>query len=364
MSRVPARGTDKAGLVGSVLPITVAAGEARLRRVSRIDHHERNPRPLRLVGEKVLQLAEGPAARPGALSLGEPYPRPNVPQILDGNPALRAFGKTDNLFTDDVVFVPLESRLFPTEPQLCATDTARPLASFALSRRFPIESPATVVGAQPNRLNGGTCENLAITRHGDVGNPEVDADEFGDNDGRWIGNIGCHVEVEPAVAINEVRFTLEVRQQTLLILPNNERDASAPANKSHAYRGADQSHVPGVERHRTGRSEDRTGSAIAAERFDRFRNCLICEPRGEPEVGPDASICESCERRPAILSRRESLDCCIVRSGVDSPHRIEKHGPLFSGRIQGALNGEFHTPNIPALLAALDAAEPRKDQTT
>jgi len=82
---------------------TMTAQMAGLRRVGRVNQHERHTSRLRFVCHKLPQLVERPTVVAVALRLADLRALANTRQIFEGNLPLRGLGRCDNLRTDRVV---------------------------------------------------------------------------------------------------------------------------------------------------------------------------------------------------------------------------------------------------------------------
>lgn len=105
------RRTTKNGLAWTISLVGMPARGAATRGVARIDQHDGNARPLRLVGNKGAQLKERPAMQDRALLPASPHPRANALQVLQGKRTLCAFGNRYQPFADRVVYIPRKAGL-------------------------------------------------------------------------------------------------------------------------------------------------------------------------------------------------------------------------------------------------------------
>lgn len=101
----PALPADEEGLVDPVLLLDVMALGAFLAGVRRIDVHQRDACPARLVLNELPELVEGPGVERDPLGLAEPYPLPDSAQVFQGDAGRGAFSLGHDLFRDDVVDV-------------------------------------------------------------------------------------------------------------------------------------------------------------------------------------------------------------------------------------------------------------------
>ena len=143
------------------------AGRAHLRGVRRVDVHQRDPGPCRLVGDVLAELGERPGVQRDPLGLAEPYPPADAAQVLQGDAASGAFSLGHDALGDDVVGVGGEPG-FLTRP-LAQEPFRGPGAlrlEFAAQVPGPMPMPVQVLPGVPGPVVGG----------GDVRDPQVDAE--------------------------------------------------------------------------------------------------------------------------------------------------------------------------------------------
>src|SRR4029077_55150 len=102
---VPASGAAKHRLALAVALIDVSAFHASARGVSSIDEDNRHPRALGFVGDKALQLVEGPTVQTAALLFTSPYPTAYPFQMFHRDTAPGALSNANDLFRNLVINV-------------------------------------------------------------------------------------------------------------------------------------------------------------------------------------------------------------------------------------------------------------------
>lgn len=347
VGRVSAGGTDKASLIEPGGFVAVAARMARLRRVRGVDHHERDTRSPRLVGAERLPLREGPSARLGALRLRKPYPRPNAVQVLNGNPALRAFGKPYDLLGDAVIHVAPEPTFMLSEPLEGATDILRAATLPPLACGLAVEPAAAVILSLSDPFDYGSGENLTVRRGGELRDAEVHAQVVGGRDWGSFRHVAGDVQVEPALALNQNGENGPRCQHSALPFSAPERDTEPSAINAKPH------DVAWTELYRVCPAKD--GECRALERGDDGSirdqahgdslDCRVCD-NGTSALVPQHAVSGSMQRRARGGSRLPHDSDRSIGRGRKRAHTQAQHFGLFGRWMQGELNRQFHTSNI------------------
>jgi len=347
MGRVSARSTGKGGLIGSVLSVAVAAGMARLRRVRCIDHHERNPGPLRLVGEMALQLAEGPAAHPGALSFGKPYPRSDVRQILDGNTALRVLGKANNLLADAVIFMGAKPRLFPAESLLRSAYSTRALAALLLARCFTVQPLPAQMTMSANNIHPIANERLAVAGGGEIHDAHIDTNEARDGNGRGFWHFDAGVEVERAFSVDQINAVAYQVPSLALIIPDVEwHQGSAGARQDAGECVAFERERTLVVAGRACRPEHWSNTSISGKDSSGLTNGPYRELSGKTVLRSESCVAKSMDSKGTRHAEGCPNGGRIGRGSIERSHHVEQQQTLFGAGVQRDLQGQFHAGNI------------------
>ena len=192
-------------------------GKAALRGVAWINHPHLHARPFRFVDDELSKLRESPIAVPRpVLAASNPGPRANVRQVFQRNPSVRAFGVENESLADLVVDVLLKASL-----------PARQLPEMASGRfraaLLQITAQALLLAAVV--FNRRARLRSAVAGRGDVSHAQINAQ------GRihvtlvGIRNFACRQQVERAVAVDQIAFTLAVAQEFVLALTRLIGDA-------------------------------------------------------------------------------------------------------------------------------------------
>jgi hypothetical protein len=147
---VPARSTEEQTLrlsIGSIHIPTLRTGPGS---VARVHQDQRNPCPLRLVGNLLSQIEETPGMLLPPLAFSNRYPVPDALQILRGNPAAGVFRPLHQFLRNPMIFLPgkppfllaaLLQQTFGRLPTLALQAAAQ--LEMALSQ--PVDLPARVL---------------------------------------------------------------------------------------------------------------------------------------------------------------------------------------------------------------------------
>src|SRR5262249_9710124 len=170
-----------------------------------------------LVLQEGTQLGERPIAQAPPLTVAKPWltALANPGQFLDCDTALALECLGDDLFGEDVVGVPLETRL--SSGQLAQAPPCRATVT-ALVRL------AGATGSPPDLFDLPAGVTGAVTVHGDVDDAEVYTEKVLDCQGRRLGQVHRGQEVKLALPMHEVALPLEAVEPLPLIFPVDQPD--------------------------------------------------------------------------------------------------------------------------------------------
>ena len=246
----------KLGLASAVGASAVAALGTGLRGVGRVHLDHGDTCDLRLVRQERVEVVEAPTARPIAcVPAPGRNPSADARQILNGDPAAGASGGLDDLLGDPVVLVAAKACLFLGDtPQLLLGAPGPPALE-----------PATLeVVLAADVLDGLAGVAAPVAVGGDVGDPEIHAEEVGDGDLGPVGDLDRD-EHEPLARLgpDEVALPLGIADPLGLIAAPQERHDD-----------------PAGERHQADPIR-----ALKAQGAD-----VVGEGRVRPEDGPDRGV--------------------------------------------------------------------------
>jgi prepilin-type processing-associated H-X9-DG protein len=319
---------------GTVLPIDTAAFRARLRRVSRIDRHQRNAGKCSLVGQLRPELSKRPTVVRAALGLSNRCPRPDVRQIFDGNPAPGVFGPPYDFLADPMVEVGGEPRLFgPAMPQ----QSLGRLGPFLLEAAAQPRMPPPEVGIV------GAAMDVAVTVSGDIPAAQVHAKILGRIARGHFAYVDGHVEEEHAAAIDQIGLSTHSVELFVLVC------ASDPRHDQPAVQRPDRDAIRALPRQDTLVVDD--GAVGPESRLDGLVALVDLADLGD---GADRHLRRQAEVAPGIIIN-QPLQLDLVRALVSERHdgdcvtrRIEPHHgrqqrrSLFGGRQESDLHSQVH----------------------
>lgn len=196
-----------------------------LRRIFRIDRHDQNARHRPFILNECPQLVETPSTHLRALILPEPCPLADTSQVFNTDSASGVCSLLNELFTDDVVYVPAKTGFLARQiPDLAADGFWAMAFRFSLRRRL-LQGLALLVAFLARSLNAGATESGSIRVGSDIFNPQIHADEIGSRRGRFVGQVHTHEQKPFAVlAANQIALTAFPVESFRLVFTHDERN--------------------------------------------------------------------------------------------------------------------------------------------
>ena len=222
MALVSARATPKLVLGLAVAFLAMSAFSASTAGITRIDGDQKHASQSSLVFQKQPQLRERPRMQNCSLLSPGLDPFADTLEVLNGNAAPGAFGFSNDLLGNIVVDPRSETVLLPRErfqPALCRS------GPYLLKLR---PQPAMTI---TNALDSRTAMQPAIGVAGDVRHAHVNAEKVGRLDRGGIGQVNRAVQVELALAIDQISLPFDAVKALLLVLAVDHRDDYAAAGK-------------------------------------------------------------------------------------------------------------------------------------
>ena len=180
MRFVTARATPKVCLGLAVLFCYVPALGAFPAGVTWVNSNQRNAGHHGFVCQEQSQLRECPGMQNGTLLAPGLNPFADAVQFLDGNTAIGAFSFRNDLLADIVINPRSKASLFSGEQlQSSLGCTGLLLLQFRPQAAVPVADRFDLRPGMP----------FAIGVAGDVANSEIDAQEFGRLNPRWVGQV-------------------------------------------------------------------------------------------------------------------------------------------------------------------------------
>lgn len=200
--------------------LDVAADAALSRRVARIDVADGNASTRGLVRNLRLKVPESPRVQDASLRPGSPYPRADAVEILEGDSTRGAFGRSDDLLTDTMIHVCREAALL---------DSPRTKQSLRTLGTLSLKFCPQFHGTTTERVQTCTAEVAAITRRGNVDNPNVYSEPTEHLPLLGIRDVNGDEEVELGASKYKVSLSaLETKQRSLVVATNERNHLTTP----------------------------------------------------------------------------------------------------------------------------------------
>lgn len=200
---------------GSILLVDMPAPWASSRCVARVNKYKLDPSHPGLVGDELSQLRERPRGKLASLRLSSPNTFTDASQFLHGNTATGAFGLRNQSLGDGVVNVASKAAFLPLtlleEPSGClGVLLLEPGPEFSVTL-------TDTVDLTPR-------EGLTIRVIGDIHDPKVNPEEVFRVSGGRLVHLTDSVQIEAAVVVDEVSFSLAGFEELSLSFSGQEGD--------------------------------------------------------------------------------------------------------------------------------------------
>src|SRR5208282_1211244 len=225
VGRKTAPGADELRLRAAVRLVDVAALGARSARVARVHCDKGDARKRGLVAEERTQLEERPRMQRRSLSLSNRYPIADAIEVFNGDAAAGVFGLANDRLADDVIRVCVKVALPPSELSEM---------TFGALGTSGLKSGAELGDAGASGQSGLAGVGCAVRVHGEVANAEVDAKPSIRIDGRTVGYLDGHEQVELALAVHEVGLTANSLKASSMVRADSARHDDAPVEREKA----------------------------------------------------------------------------------------------------------------------------------
>lgn len=318
-----APGADELGLRSPTRLVDASAfwTWARSARVARVHRHEGHAGEQGLVGEERAQLCERPGMQSAPLSLSNRYPVADPRQFFDGDAASGVSGLADDVLADAMILVGVEALLPPSELSKVPPRASCPSA---------LKAGAELADARAHRQGLLAGVLLPVGVDSEVADAEVHAEPALRIDGAAVGDVHRHVEVELALAVNEVGLAPYALESPTVVGADGARNDNAPVEreKTHAVEAI----LEGVEALVVGDgtvlAEARELALVALVDLADLRDGADGVLRREAEAVADLVVEEPLELDLVGRLEREGL-LGQPRAGlVDALHRSEQASAL------------------------------------
>jgi hypothetical protein len=311
---VPTPCTGETVLALPVCLVAVPASEARPRRVAGIYGDKQNARQSCLVGQVRAELGERPVGEPGPLGVANLWlaPGTNALEIFKSDSQSECTCLRNDFLRQDVIDMFLVVGLPPGE---FLKPTLGGFGALALKGTAGGQVTFSVL------FDFGPGMPLAGGIGGDIGNAEIDTEEITDDRDRRFGHVGCAVEEEFTVAVNEIGLTLEGVKPAGEIFTDNVRYQNAAVHRQETYV------VDTLEAERAlvvsngpERNEHWALSLVASETLHGFANSPDGGLRRDTKRVPQLAVAAPVDRRLGENARVEPNPRCLRRGRVERPH--------------------------------------------
>src|SRR5690606_5194490 len=168
------------------------------------------------------QLVKRPTMQVVALRATEPYPSTDTRQIFEGNAASGAFRFFDNLLADLVVHITRKACFLARQTTQDASSRASGLG---------LQSPTLAAATLADTKHIRTSERCAIARGGNLDDAHIDAKPLVRVKAVIFDDIAGLVQVPFAIAIDQIRFTLQRLKHLALTFATHKGDALATLHR-------------------------------------------------------------------------------------------------------------------------------------
>ena len=330
---------DEFGLVLSVGLFAMSAFATSAAGVAGVHLPDGDSIEQRLVLDELAEPCKRPTRHLGSLLTLEPSPFADVRQVFERDSATGAFGVSDELLADTVVYAVSKS-LF--------------------SMRESLESPANGTGTKTSLLPCGGCflESLTpreisladfldfsptitlfVAGRGNPRHTEIDADEVFRLDRSLLGEFSGSENVEFLVPIDNINLSFASVEALFLVFTEDNRDMLSPVHGQDTDGGyAPKREQPLVVGHGSVRFENRALGLVPCEAFDRLANCANGHLGRQPELFANLVVATLMDADLADNFIFEADFRRIGRGGVELAESTKKPFDLFGGRKHLDLN--------------------------
>lgn len=326
--------TSKTGLGFAIGFVAMSARRALARGIAGINRLDHHAFPLRFVFDKRLKLKERPTAV--FSSVGFPYRRPfaDLLEILKRNAAPGVFGFLDELFGNNVVLIPPESRFVAPDTLQVATRRARP----AGLQVFPQGMVTT-----PGIFNRFTRERFAVRITGDLHDAKVNADKPFRVNRRSGGHFDHQQQIKHPVHQHQIRLSMPTAHLKALVLAHLHRDGQPTLQGQDTGRfQALEAQNPLVVNHGPGRLEKAWFRLVALVGVNHFGNRPNGQLGRQPKLVPNKVIHPLLQNKLGRALFPEGDFGDEVTRRVKNPHRLPQGSVLGVVREQLDLQYGFH----------------------
>jgi hypothetical protein len=317
-----------------VRPFSVAALIALLAGVLRINKDPEHTASFRLVSDESPELVKAPRVHAVTLIFLSPYPVANAIEVFECNPASGAFSQRYHRFGNYMIRVSREPLLF------LAALLQEPFSAFSA---LLLQLASQRMIAMSHLVDVGAGMPVTIRIKSNISDPEIHSKQIGWQLRFSFLDLNADVQIEAAVAIDQIALAARQRKKLTLFVTADERERKSPSHRPDRDGGFVQ-----VPREQTQIVDGR------ACRVERSR--ALADRIGVRNLGASANGClsgKAKEQSDAFVACGLQLESRIntkLSGPLRKPiarrtkrfHRIEKAFGLLGRRLQLNLGDQFH----------------------
>jgi hypothetical protein len=329
--------TDKEGLGAPVADAHALTLRTPAGGVARINEPDWDPKLLRFITDKALQLAEAPGMQTCPLLLLSPYPGTNPLEIFQGDPAPVRYRNGNDSLGNLMIDVTPEPLFFP------AAFAQKPSGGAGAFGREPGAKPAV---SCPQAVQMAAAKTVVVTGVGDCHKPKINPKPVVDFTFRRLRNFNGSKEQPQAISAKKVALTFARCKQLALALPADEGNSQPPLNAPDADLAG--ICVPGkdvpIEGYRTAGAKNALSSPVQFISVGHFGYEPDNDLSRKAELFPDLAIKKSLQRELVKLSSLPSQLAQLVSSSVSRAQRALQGIGLRGRWLQFDLDSQFQSP--------------------
>jgi hypothetical protein len=340
----PARSTGEQTLrlaIGSIHMPTLRTGPGS---VARVHQDQRDPCPLRLVGDPLSQIKETPGVVLPPLAFSNRYPVPDALQILQGNPATGVFRPLHQFLRNPMVFLPGKPPfLLPAFLQ----------QAFGRLRALALQAAAQLAMALPQPVDLPARIPVRIAVDSNVFHPQVHA--------QVTVHLTGSQQVEDSLHQAQVALPALPLQQFQLSLAGGKGDPLTSPDRPDRDGSSFQilSQDPAVEGNRARGFEHTLRLVVHLVGVRHFGNTHHHDLGGQRVLLPHRLVSQFVQRKLAKCLGLPRLLADGMAGRISQLQRLAERVRLFGGRQQFHLRDQLHSRILPKFQSKGDSASSR-----
>ena len=217
----PANHTGESRLIGTISFINVTASRAGATGISRVNQKYRNTSTFRFVAHESAKLVEGPTVQACPLRATNRNPRPDAPQIFQGNRSICVFRLGNQLLANTMIDIFRKPAFFAGKFLQLA---------FGRPRAFGLQLSPQAAVTVTHIVDVAGRVDFSITIYRDVHHAQIYAQNIFHHKRLSLFNFAGRKKVEHPWLENQISFTLLSFEQIRLLFAAYKWDAQAPCH--------------------------------------------------------------------------------------------------------------------------------------